>query len=446
MLGLNDTAEIDRGAPRGGTLHGSVACVLHIEDNPVNRLLVRKLLSAAGHQVIDAESGLEGIKLAETHKPDLVLVDINVPDLDGYEVTLRLRGMPSMQGKPIVAITAEGDRDTSLAMGADGLIQKPIDAQRFAELVAKYLAGHSERAERSADDAQILRSRSQKLVERLEQTVNNLSQANRQLEEAARLRQMFLQNLSHEFATPMTPVVGYLRLLLDEEAGPLTPLQRKCLESIQTSTQKLRSLVDTLLDVSHLETGRLHLFDRDYDFENVVSRAISEADLRFKQAGVQLYREPGARKLPARGDPDKLRRAMVHILDNAVKFSARGSEVAVSVRALGEPHAPDWRYELVVADNGPGISATAKHQIMQPFFQVDGSRTRSHGGVGLGLAYARNVAEALGGGIEVQSPPELPVAGHTLGGTEIRLTVNPEPPRRDSVPTPHTPTPAASER
>jgi signal transduction histidine kinase len=412
----------------------SVARVLHIEDNPVNRLLVRKLLTAAGHDVTDAESGLEGIRLAESLAPDLVLVDINVPDLDGYEVTLRLRGMPRMQGKPIVAITAEGDRETSLAMGADGFIQKPIDAQHFAETVAKYLAGHTERREHPGDDAQILRSRSQKLVERLEQTVTGLSEANRQLEEHARLRQMFLQNLSHEFATPMTPVVGYLRLLLDEEAGPLTPLQRKCLESIHTSTQKLRSLIDTLLDVSHLETGRLHLFDRDYDFASVVSRAVAETDLRFKQAGIQLVREPGPEKLPARGDPDKLRRAMMHILDNAVKFSARGSEVAVAVRALGEERGDDQRYEFVVADNGPGISAAAKHQILQPFFQVDGSRTRSHGGVGLGLAYARNVAEALGGAVEVQSPPEVLVAGKKLAGTAIRLTVRREPPRRDSVP------------
>jgi signal transduction histidine kinase len=411
-----------------------VACVLHIEDNPVNRLLVRKLLTAAGHAVLDAETGLEGIRLAEAHEPDLVLVDINVPDLDGYEVTLRLRGMPSMQGKPIVAITAEGDRETSLAVGADGLIQKPIDAQRFAETIAKYLAGHSERDVHAPDDAKILRSRSQKLVERLEQTVTDLSEANRQLNENARLRQMFLQNLSHEFATPMTPVVGYLRLLLDEEAGPLTPLQRKCLESIHTSTQKLRSLIDTLLDVSHLETGRLHLFDRDYDFANVVTRAITETDLRFKQAGVQLFREESAvDKLPARGDPDKLRRAMVHILDNAVKFSTRGSEAAVRVRALGTPHTESFRYEFVVADNGPGISATSMHQVMQPFFQVDGSRTRLHGGVGLGLAYARNVAEALGGGIEVQSPPEMQVAGRTLAGTAIRLTVQPDPPRRESA-------------
>jgi signal transduction histidine kinase len=240
---------------------------------------------------------------------------------------------------------------------------------------------------------------------------------------------MFLQNMSHEFATPMTPVVGYLRLLLDEEAGPLTPLQRKCLESIHTSTQKLRSLIDTLLDVSHLETGRLHLFDRDYDFANVASRAVAEADTRFKQAGIQLVCEEVPANLPARGDPDKLRRAMVHILDNAAKFSARGSEVAVAVRRVGTDEA---RYEFVVADDGPGISATAKHQILEPFYQVDGSRTRTHGGVGLGLAYARHVAEALGGSIEVQSPPQKPVAGRTLSGTAIRLLVHSSPQRRES--------------
>jgi signal transduction histidine kinase len=405
-----------------------LARVLHIEDNPVNRLLVRKLLTAAGHDVIDAESGLEGIRLAEAHNPELVLVDINVPDLDGYEVTLRLRGMPSMQGKPIVAITSEGDRETSLAVGADGLIQKPIDATRFAEVVAMYLSGHSERGRREAVDAAILRSKSQKLVERLEHTVTGLSEANRKLEEHARLRQMFLQNLSHEFATPMTPVVGYLRLLLDEEAGPLTPLQRKCLESIHTSTQKLRALIDTLLDVSHLETGRLHLFDRDYDFANVATRAVAEADTRFKQAGIQLVCEELSAKLPARGDPDKLRRAMVHILDNAAKFSARGSQVAVGVRPVGAG------YEFVVADDGPGISPSAMESIMEPFYQVDGSRTRSHGGVGLGLAYARHVAEALGGTIEVQSPPEHAVAGRMLSGTAIRMLVHASPPRRESQP------------
>src|SRR5260221_8717713 len=121
-----------------------MARILHIEDDPGNRLLVRKLLQAAGHTVTDAADGLEGVQLACAERPDLVLVDLNLPGLDGYEVTLRLRGEPSLNGVPIVAITAEGDRDTSLAVGCDGFLQKPIDAREFAETVEGYLSARRE--------------------------------------------------------------------------------------------------------------------------------------------------------------------------------------------------------------------------------------------------------------------------------------------------------------
>jgi signal transduction histidine kinase len=399
-----------------------VATVLHIEDDPANRLLVRKLLGAAGHEVIDAESGLEGIRIAAARKPDLVLVDIDVPDLDGYEVTLRLRGMPALQGTPIVAITAEGDRETSLAVGADGFIQKPIDARRFPELVSRFLSGHSERRRDSDRGDDALRTRSQKIVERLEHKVAELAEANRQLEEVAQLRREFLQNMSHEFATPMTPVVGYLRLLLNEELGPLTPLQRKCIDSINNSTRKLRMLIDTLLDVSHLETGRMHIYERDYDFGDVADKALNEAKDLFAEAGISLVLDRTAERLPARGDPDKLRRAMLHVLDNAAKFTPRASEVAVAVRR-GSAIPGSELYELVVVDSGPGISARDRERILQPFFQADGSRTRSHGGVGLGLAFSRSVAEALGGGIRVMSPPGIEVAGRKLSGTAFVLSV-----------------------
>ncbi len=413
----------------------AVATVLHIEDDPANRLLVRKLLAAAGHEVVDAESGLEGIRLAEARKPDIVLVDIDVPDLDGYEVTLRLRGMPAMQGTPIVAITAEGDRETSLAVGADGFIEKPIDARKFPATVQRFLSGHSERRRPSDPGDDVLRSRSQKIVERLERKVVELSEANNRLEELARLRREFLQNLSHEFATPMTPVVGYLRLLLNEELGPLAPLQRKTVESINNSTKKLRTLIDTLLDVSHLESGRLHIYERDYDFGEVADRALAETRDLFAEAGTTVVREQPPGEMPARGDPDKLRRAMIHILDNAAKFTPRGSEVAVAVQraAAPDPATGTTRYELVVVDSGPGISARDRERILQPFFQVDGTRTRSYGGVGLGLAFSRHVAEAMGGGIEVTSPPELEVAGRKLPGTAFVLSVDPEGPKRNSA-------------
>jgi signal transduction histidine kinase len=402
-----------------------VARVLHIEDDPRNRLLVRKLLKAAGHEVIDAESGLEGIRLASAERPDLVLVDINVPDLDGYEVTLRLRGIPALDGVPIVAITAEGDRETSLAVGADGFIAKPIDSARFARIIERFLRGHRERADQTGEVR--LRERSQKIVERLEHKVIALSEANQRLEEMARLRREFLQNVSHELATPLTPVVGYLRLLMNEELGPLSPLQRKCMASIESSTQRLRSVVDTLLDVSSLESGRMHYYERDYDFLEVAARALSEVRPRFEDASIALLEEPSRPGLPARGDPDKLRRAMVHVLDNAAKFTPGGGQVAVAVRQEASQGGGSATYGFLVADSGPGVSEHEVERILEPFYQVDGSVTRSHGGVGLGLAFARRVSEAFGGGLFIDSPPREEVAGQRLAGTLVRLTVRARP-------------------
>ena len=398
-----------------------VARVLHIEDNPKSRLLVKKLLTAAGHAVIEAESGLEGIRLAGIERPDIVLVDINVPDLDGYEITLRLRGMAPMAGVPIVAITAEGDRMTSLAVGADGFIAKPLDAARFAQLVDRYLLGHREHADETGEIR--LRERSQKIVERLEKKVGELIEANRRLEENSRLRREFLRNLSHELATPMTPVVGYQKLLLGGELGPLSEMQKKCLTSVETSTQRLRALVDTLLDVSQLETGRLHFFHVPYDFIAIAQRALPAVGARFEEQGVQITVEPSRdTSYPANGDADKLLRAMVHVLDNAAKFTPRGGEVGVALRRGKLPGGAEW-YGLAVADSGPGVAPDQIPKILQPFYQVDGSVTRSHGGVGLGLAFARRVCEALGGGIDVQSPPTEPIAGRVLGGTCVTLRV-----------------------
>jgi len=229
--------------------------VLHIEDEPRNRLLVRKLLAADGHEVIDATDGLEGVRFALAHRPDLVLVDLNVPGLDGYEVTLRLRSEPSLNGVPIIAITAEGDRDTSFAVGCDGFIQKPIDARSFASIVQRYLSGHREPYTSSADaTGERLRLQSHRIVGHLEQKVAELSAANERLREIERLRTSFYRNISHELATPMTPIVGYLRMLLDEELGPVNKPQAKAMRAMDDCVRRLRATLDNLIDVTARET------------------------------------------------------------------------------------------------------------------------------------------------------------------------------------------------
>src|SRR5580693_5295242 len=390
--------------------------VLHIEDDPRNRLLVRKLLAAEGYEVIDATDGLEGVRSAIALRPDLVLVDLNIPGLDGYEVTLRLRGEASLGGVPIVAITAEGDRDTSFAVGCDGFIQKPIDARSFASLVRKYLSGHREPYTSSADaTGERLRVQSHRMVGHLEQKVAELSSANERLREIERLRTAFYRNISHELATPMTPIVGYLRMLLDEELGPLNKPQAKSLRAMDDCVRRLRSTLDNLIDVTALETGKMRFFHREYDFLDTVRRAVAAYADAFAERQLTLLEEMPRGPLPAYGDSDRLARAMSQLLDNACKFSPQGGIVGVRVRVL-EAH-----YEVVVADSGSGVPPERAERVFDPFYQVDGSPTRLHGGVGVGLAIARRVARGLGG--DLTGAGAATVEGTYLTGAAFSFTV-----------------------
>ena len=259
-------------------------------------------------------------------------------------------------------------------------------------------------------------------VETLEQRVADLSADNERLQGEAKLRREFIRNVSHELATPMTPVVGYLRLLLNGELGPLTDLQAKCLNSIEKSTQRLRSLVDTLLDVSSLETGRMHYYEREYDIVSVVKKALDGMRGKLEERDVTLVESLPDGPLSALGDPDKLMRATVHVLDNASKFTPTGGEVAIDVESN------KTGYTIRVADSGPGVKSAHIARIMEPFYQVDGSVTREYGGAGLGLAFAHRVTEAMGGGLKITSPPNATVADRKLSGTLVELRVSKKPP------------------
>lgn len=394
--------------------------VLHIEDDAANRLLVRKLLSRAGYRVIEASNGLEGVRMACEARPDLVLVDLNIPGLDGFEVTLRLRGEPSLRGVPIVAITAEGDRETSLAVGCDGFLQKPIDAKNFAGVIGAYLEGARE--EPLAPASTRLREQSQRIVAHLEQKVAELSTANARLRELGQARTEFYRNVSHELATPMTPIVGYVKMLADEELGPLNHSQRKALTTMDGCVQRLRDIIDNLLDVTALETGRVAFQRRSFDVMDPISRAIGGSVARFEDAKIRLVEELPEEPQPAIGDPARLLRAAAALLDNAAKFSEPGSSVGLRLRSVGDG------YELCVADLGPGVPEERAERIFDPFFQVDGSVTRRHGGVGVGLSIARRMARGMGGDVRVVSPCDVVIAGERFTGSAFYLTIARESP------------------
>lgn len=400
----------------------AVPKVLHIEDDPANRLLVRKLLAAAGFEVVDAQDGLEGIRKAGTERPDLVLVDIAMPGLDGYEVTLRLRSQPELFGVPIVAITAEGSRETSLAVGCDGFLQKPIDARSFAATLRGYLDGRREQVSPDQTGKQ-LRLQSQKIAAHLEQKIAELESANERLRELDLARKEFYRNISHELATPMTPIVGYVKLLADQELGPLVPAQEKALRAMGECVERLRGLIDNLLDVTALETGKLKLAVRPLDFGEVFRRALGRRNRAFEAASLALAAEiPDG--LSGQGDPERLGQALDHLLDNALKFTPSGGSVGVRVRRLASGHV-----EVVVADTGPGVPSETVERLFEPFYQVDGSPTRAHGGTGIGLAIVKGIARAHGGDARVASPADERIGGIRLGGAAFTVMVPERAPR-----------------
>jgi len=392
-----------------------MARIVHIEDDPANRLLVRKLLARAGHEVIEAEDGIEGVRVAIAEVPDLVLVDLNIPGLDGFEVTLRLRAEPSLARVPIVAITAEGDRDTSLSVGCDGFLQKPIDARTFGETILKYLGG--ERELPPPERNQRLREQSQRIVSHLEEKVSELSRVNERLREADAARTAFYRNVTHELATPMTPIVGYVKLLFDEELGPLEPSQKRALAAMQGCVTRLRQIIDNLLDVTGLETGRMHFAHAPYEFGEVVEQALERYRPAFEQAGLTLVCELPQERFSAFGDRERLLRAVAQLLDNAAKFVPEGGTVGVRVESV------DGVHRVVVADSGPGIPEERQRRIFEAFYQVDGSVTRQHGGTGVGLAIARRTARGLGGDVVVVSPCDECIAATSLRGAAFALTV-----------------------
>ncbi|HEY8946054.1 MAG TPA: hybrid sensor histidine kinase/response regulator, partial [Polyangiaceae bacterium] len=323
--------------------------VLHIEDDPANRLLVRKLLAPAGFDVVDAADGLDGVRRALEEQPDLVLVDISIPGLDGYEVTLRLRADPKLRGVPIVAITAEGNRDASLAVGCDGYLQKPIDAPTFADTVRGYLQGKRESASPDAT-GQHLRLQSQRIVSHLEEKIAQLSSANRRLVELDQAKKEFYRNISHELATPMTPIVGYIKLLVDGELGDLTTPQQKALRAMDDCVQRLRRLIDNLLDVTALETGRMRFAPREYDLVEVVRGAIARQPA-LDDGRLRLIADlPKRGTLRGTGDVERLGRGLDQLFDNVAKFVPAGGSVGVRARRL-----PSGHFEICIADSGPGV-------------------------------------------------------------------------------------------
>ncbi|MBN2719248.1 MAG: hybrid sensor histidine kinase/response regulator [Deltaproteobacteria bacterium] len=396
--------------------------VLHIDSDSDNRRLVHDTLANNGINVIEASNGIDGIRKALSSSPDVILLDIALPDLDGYEVTLKIRGDARGKDVPIVALSTQNDRRMIQAVGCDGLIVKPIQISKLPGQIRAFAeAGRPNleilsNADRS-DDSGLLLLQGHKLADKLQTKIEELENTNKALLESEKIRTDFYRNLSHELSTPLTPAVGYLNMLLNEDLGELTPLQRKAIESIGRGVNKVRSMVENLLDVTALSTGKMSFFSREYDFNMQAREALKLCDEQFRERGIHVDSSIPKSQFVGLGDSEKLRRAMVQLLENAVKFCKPDGQVHICTRRTAD------RFMYLVYDSGSGIPEQELQAIFKTFYQIDGSPTREHGGTGLGLALARKIIERFGGEIWAESPPTEHSVGFEWAQTMVGLWV-----------------------
>ncbi len=361
------------------------ATILVVDDDPIVRSLMRATLAHDGFAVIEAEDGVEGCRLYQEHRPDLLLVDVIMPRMDGYQLCRELRGDPQSAYVPIVVATSLDDLPSiarAYDAGATDFIPKPINW-----LVLNHRVRYILRASRAFEE---LRRNQERLIA-----------AKEAAEAANRAKSEFLANMSHELRTPLNAIIGFSGMMSDRMFGPLSERYLDYANIIGSSGKHLLAIITDILDLAQADADKLVLAEERVDLGEVVELGSSIVQDMARRARIDFRSEIEA-PLPAMiGDPAKLTQILVNLLSNAIKFTAPGGKVRLKVER------PAHRgITLRVEDTGIGMAADQIPIALAPFGQIESNLTRKHDGVGLGLPLTKRLVELHGGTIVSAHLPE----------------------------------------
>jgi signal transduction histidine kinase len=410
--------------------HGhDAANILLVDDQPARLLTYRAILEPLGHNLVAVNSGLEALEALMKQEFAVVLLDVKMPGMDGFETAALIHDHPRFETTPIIFVTGvhvtEFDRLKGYKAGAIDYVYIPVvpeilrskvavlielDRQRRAlQAVNRQLAESNRRLEEANSALQSEKTRQlEEINERLRQANDELHRTNQSLEnevreriraenslkEAVIKRDEFLAMLSHELRNPLSPLRNASHMLMQgETTDPKIVWSRGVIER---QLKHMIRLVDDLLDVSRIARGKIVLLSEPVKLADVMNAAVETVQPLLEQKNQQLQIEVDP-ELVVRGDPVRLSQIVGNLLHNAAKYTGDGGHIVLLTRARGD------RAEIVVQDTGIGIAPDAMPRIFELFTQIPSERASTTGGLGIGLALVRALVELHGGEISATS-------------------------------------------
>jgi signal transduction histidine kinase len=394
-----------------------IGLILIVDDTPANLDTISTVLGDAGYEIAIATSGEKALQLLERRSPDLILLDVRMPGIDGFETCERIKYNPKICDIPIIFMTSLIDLNNKIkgfSFGAVDYISKPFQEQEILARVKTHIQ---------------LRLLTKNLEKQVAEQTASLRVANEALEKANISKKSFLSTMSAEIRTPIDDMLRLTERLQEQKHGTLNAQQIDDLDKIEHNGNHLLSLINSTLKLANIESGQLKLNLDPSTIEDLCRSCLVAIQSLAGQKKIRLVLnvEPNLPQLSI--DECQMRQVILNILNNAVKFTDVGSVTLSVTKAVLTDNKNISCIRIAIADTGIGIASENIQQLFQPFIQITGLPGERHEGNGLGLVLAKQLVELHGGQISVHSIEnvgscftiELPVGDLTPISSKVQI-------------------------